>query len=303
MKLAGYTLAMSETRILRLGLPKGSLQEATFNLFRKAGWDFKIPTGRSYEPISDDPELQAILLRPQEIPLYVQDGILDAGITGYDWIQDCGADVHEVIELQYSKTTRNPIRIVIAVHNDSPFQTVRDLHGRRIATEYVRLTQRYLQQHGVEAHVEFSWGACEVKVPNLVDAIVVNTETGSSLRAHNLRVLEVILYSTTRLIANHTAWQDPSKREKIESIALMLQGALNAGQLVGLKMNVHESNLDAVLAELPALRKPTLAPLSDKGWYAVETILDENLVREIIPKLRKAGAEGLVEYPLNKVIP
>lgn len=294
---------MSETRILRLGLPKGSLQEATFNLFRKAGWDFKIPTGRSYEPISDDPELQAILLRPQEIPLYVQDGILDAGITGYDWIQDCGADVHEVIELQYSKTTRNPIRIVIAVHNDSPFQTVRDLHGRRIATEYVRLTQRYLQQHGVEAHVEFSWGACEVKVPNLVDAIVVNTETGSSLRAHNLRVLEVILYSTTRLIANHTAWQDPSKREKIESIALMLQGALNAGQLVGLKMNVHESNLDAVLAQLPALRKPTLAPLSDKGWYAVETILDENLVREIIPKLRKAGAEGLVEYPLNKVIP
>ncbi|MCS7208522.1 MAG: ATP phosphoribosyltransferase [Fimbriimonadales bacterium] len=294
---------MGQPRTLRLGLPKGSLQEATFNLFRKAGWDFKIPSGRSYEPISDDPELEAVLLRPQEIPLYVQDGVLDAGITGYDWIQDCGADVHEVLELQYSKTTRNPIRVVIAVHHDSPFQSVRDLQGKRIATEYVRLTERYLRQHGIDAHVEFSWGACEVKVPQLVDAIVVNTETGSSLRAHNLRILEVILHSTTRLIANHAAWQDPFKRDKIESIALMLEGALNAGRLVGLKMNVHEANLDAVLTQLPALRKPTLSPLSDKGWYAVETILDEGQVREIIPKLRKAGAEGLVEYPLNKVIP
>lgn len=294
---------MSQERKLRLGLPKGSLQEATFNLFRKAGWDFKIPSGRSYEPISDDAELEAVLLRPQEIPLYVQDGVLDAGITGYDWIQDCGANVREVSELQYSKTTRNPIRVVIAVHNDSPIRSIHDLQGKRIATEYVRLTRRYLQQHGIDAHVEFSWGACEVKVPHLVDAIVVNTETGSSLRAHNLRILEVILYSTTRLIANHTAWQDPFKREKIESLALMLQGALNAEQMVGLKMNVHESNLDAVLAELPALRKPTLSPLSDKGWYAVETIIDESRVREIIPKLRKAGAEGLVEYPLNKVIP
>lgn len=294
---------MSQERKLRLGLPKGSLQEATFSLFRKAGWDFKIPSGRSYEPISDDAELEAVLLRPQEIPLYVQDGVLDAGITGYDWIQDCGANVREVSELQYSKTTRNPIRVVIAVHNDSPIRSIHDLQGKRIATEYVRLTQRYLQQRGIDAHVEFSWGACEVKVPHLVDAIVVNTETGSSLRAHNLRILEVILYSTTRLIANHTAWQDPFKREKIESLALMLQGALNAEQMVGLKMNVHESNLDAVLAELPALRKPTLSPLSDKGWYAVETILDESRVREIIPKLRKAGAEGLVEYPLNKVIP
>ncbi|MCS6920157.1 MAG: ATP phosphoribosyltransferase [Fimbriimonadales bacterium] len=294
---------MSDARKLRLGLPKGSLQEATFNLFRKAGWDFKVPSGRSYEPISDDTELEAILLRPQEIPLYVQDGVLDAGITGYDWIQDCGAQVHEVLELQYSKNTRNPIRVVIAVHNDSPIQSAADLQGKRIATEYVRLTERYLQERGVQAHVEFSWGACEVKVPNLVDAIVVNTETGSSLRAHNLRILEVILHSTTRLIANPAAWQDPFKRDKIESLALMLQGALNAAKLVGLKMNVHESHLDAVLAELPALRKPTLAPLSDKGWYAIETILDEGQVREIIPKLRKAGAEGLVEYPLNKVIP
>lgn len=208
-----------------------------------------------------------------------------------------------MLELQYSKTTRNPIRVVIAVHHDLPFQSVRDLQGKRIATEYVRLTERYLRQHGIDAHVEFSWGACEVKVPQLVDAIVVNTETGSSLRAHNLRILEVILHSTTRLIANHAAWQDPFKRDKIESIALMLEGALNAGRLVGLKMNVHEANLDAVLTQLPALRKPTLSPLSDKGWYAVETILDEGQVREIIPKLRKAGAEGLVEYPLNKVIP
>ncbi len=289
--------------IVKLGLPKGSLQEATFNLFRKAGWQFHVPSGRSYEPVSDDPDLQAILLRPQEIPLYVQDGILDAGITGYDWVQDCNADVHEVLELQYSKNTRNPIRVVIAVHHDSPIQSVQDLQGKRIATEYVRLTQRYLQERGVSAQVEFSWGACEVKVPNLVDAIVVNTETGSSLRAHNLRILEVILHSTTRLIANHSAWNDTTKREKLENIALMLQGALNAGTLVGLKMNVHESHLDEVLRALPALRNPTLAPLSNKGWYAVETIIEERAVRDLIPRLRRAGAEGLVEYPLNKVIP
>ncbi len=294
-------LAMST--VVKLGLPKGSLQEATFTLFRKAGWNFHIPSGRSYEPVVDDPEIQAVLLRPQEIPLYVQDGILDAGITGYDWIQDRGADVHEVLELQYSKNTRNPIRVVLAVHNDSPIQTLHDLEGKRIATEYVRLTERYLKERGVSAHVEFSWGACEVKVPTLVDAIVVNTETGSSLRAHSLRILEVLLYSTTRLIANHSAWADPHKREKIESIALMLEGALNAGALVGLKMNVHENHLDAVLSVLPALRKPTLSPLSDKGWYAVETIIEERIARDLIPRLRKAGAEGLVEYPLNKVIP
>lgn len=295
--------AMQELLKVRLGLPKGSLQEATFALFRKAGWNLHVPSGRSYEPVVDDPQIEAVLLRPQEIPLYVQDGVLDVGITGYDWIQDCDARVHEVLELQYSKHTRNPIRVVLAVHQEAPFTSVRDLAGKRIATEYVRLTQRYLQQHGVEAHVEFSWGACEVKVPSLVDAIVVNTETGSSLRAHNLRILEVLLYSTTRLIANPKAWADPAKRDKIESIALMLQGALNAGALVGLKMNVHESHLDAVLTELPALRKPTLAPLSDKGWYAVETIVEERLARDLIPRLRKAGAEGLVEYPLNKVIP
>lgn len=288
---------------LKLGLPKGSLQEATFALFRKAGWDFRVPSGRSYEPICDDPELETVLLRPQEIPLYVQDGILDAGLTGHDWITDCGADVREVTELRYSKNTTNPVRVVVAVHESASIQSVDDLRGKRIATEYVRLTERYLKAKGIEAHVEFSWGACEVKVPQLVDAIVVNTETGSSLKAHNLRILETLLTSTTRLIANHASWSDGAKREKLESIALLLQGAISAGGLVGLKMNVSEANLEAVLEVLPALRRPTLSPLSDKGWYAVETIIDERVARDLIPKLRRAGAEGIVEYPLNKVIP
>jgi ATP phosphoribosyltransferase len=288
---------------LKLGLPKGSLQEATFALFRKAGWDFRVPSGRSYEPICDDPELETVLLRPQEIPLYVQDGILDAGLTGHDWITDCGADVREVTELRYSKNTTNPVRVVVAVHESASIQSVDDLRGKRIATEYVRLTERYLKAKDIEAHVEFSWGACEVKVPQLVDAIVVNTETGSSLKAHNLRILETLLTSTTRLIANHASWSDGAKREKLESIALLLQGAISAGGLVGLKMNVSEANLEAVLEVLPALRRPTLSPLSDKGWYAVETIIDERVARDLIPKLRRAGAEGIVEYPLNKVIP
>lgn len=287
---------------IRLGLPKGSLQEATFTLFRKAGWDFRL-SSRSYEPVSDDPEIAAVLLRPQEIPLYVQDAVLDAGLTGYDWVQDCGADVHEVTELTYSKSTLNPVRVVLAVHETSPIHSVKDLEGKRIATEYVRLTERYLQQQGVNAQVEFSWGACEIKVPELVDAIVVNTETGSSLRAHNLRVVEVLLVSTTRLIANKKAWQEEEKRRKIENIALLLQGAINAERLVGLKMNVPDQHLEAVLAILPALRRPTLSPLSDPGWQAVETIIEERVVRELIPQLRRAGAEGIVEYPLNKVIP
>lgn len=288
---------------LKLGLPKGSLQEATFALFRKAGWDLKVPSGRSYEPISDDPELETVLLRPQEIPLYVQDGILDAGLTGHDWITDRGADVHEITELRYSKNTANPVRVVLAVHENAAIQSINDLQGKRIATEYVRLTERYLKEKGIEAHVEFSWGACEVKVPQLVDAIVVNTETGSSLRAHNLRILETLLTSTTRLIANHKSWADEVRREKMENIALLLQSAISAGGLVGLKMNVSEANLEPVLEVLPALRRPTLSPLSDKGWYAVETIIEERVARDLIPKLRRAGAEGIVEYPLNKVIP
>lgn len=301
---SGTIFAMSETSLkLKLGLPKGSLQEATFTLLKKAGWNFRVPSGRSYEPISDDPDIEAVLLRPQEIPLYVQDGILDAGITGHDWIQDCGVDVYEVVELTYSKNTQNPIRVVLAVHQDSPIQCLQDLQGKRIATEYVRLTERYLQSHGVQARVEFSWGACEVKVPQLVDAIVVNTETGSSLKAHNLRILEVLITSTTRLIANRSVWEQTAKREKLENLALMMQGAINAARLVGLKMNVSETNMEAVLNALPALRRPTLSPLSDKGWYAVETIIEETVARDLIPKLRRAGAEGIVEYALNKVIP
>ncbi|MEW5883293.1 MAG: ATP phosphoribosyltransferase [Armatimonadota bacterium] len=286
---------------LKIGLPKGSLESATFELFAKAGFDF-VSTGRNYQPISDDPELEPTLLRPQEIPLYVQDGVIDCGLTGYDWVVDCGADVREICELRYSKLTSNPIRIVIAAHNDSPIQSVRDLQGKRVATEYVRLTERYFQEQGVQADVEFSWGACEVKVPDLVDAIVVNTETGSSLRAHNLRILETILTSTTRFIANHDAWSDPEKQRKMRALEVLLTGAMNAAKLVGLKMNVPVSRLDDVLAELPALQKPTVNDLSDGEWKAVEVVLDEKLSRDLIPRLKEQGATGIVEYPLNKVI-
>lgn len=286
---------------LALGLPKGSLQEATFALFRKAGFDFQV-SSRSYQPIVDDDEIEPVLLRPQEIPTYVADGVIDAGLTGFDWITDCGADVHEICELRYSKLTSNPIRVVIAVHRDASFERIEDLVGKRIATEYVRLTQRALDERGVEAHVEFSWGACEVKVPGLVDAIVVNTETGSSLRAHNLRILDTLLVSTTRFVAGHGAWADPWKREKLEAMAILLAGAMNAAKLVGLKMNVPRIDQQAILGLLPALHKPTIAPLSDPDWVAAEVILDEKQVRTLIPALKRAGATGLVEYPLNKVI-
>ncbi len=287
--------------ILRLGLPKGSLQEATFALFRRAGFDFRV-SERSYQPVVDDPELEPVLLRPQEIPQYVADGVIDAGLTGHDWIVDCGVDVREICELRYSKQTGRPVRIVLAVHDDAPFRDAGDLSGKRIATEYVRLAQRYLKEKGVEAHVEFSWGACEVKVPGLVDAIVVNTETGSSLRAHGLRVLDTILTSTTRFICSHDAWKHHEKRQKLESLEILLTGAMNAGTLVGLKMNVPAPRKDEVLALLPALQKPTLSPLSDPDWFAAETILPEHEVRELIPALKRAGATGIVEYPLNKVI-
>lgn len=286
---------------LKIGLPKGSLQEATFELFKKAGFDFHV-SARSYEPTVDDPELEPWLIRPQEIPRYVQDGVLDVGISGRDWIEDNDVDVVEIADLTYSKVTRNPVRVVLAVQESSPFQSVRDLQGKRIATEYVRLTERYLAQHGVQAIVEFSWGACEVKVPTLADAIVVNTETGSSLRAHSLRILDTLLASTPRLIANKQAWQDPWKRQKAENIAMLLTAALNAGALVGLKMNVEKSNLPIVLSTLPALKNPTISPLSDEGWVAVETILESKQVRDLIPQLKRAGAQGIVEYPLNKVI-
>ncbi len=286
---------------LKLGLPKGSLQEATFSLFERAGYAFRI-SNRSYQPISDDDEIEPILLRPQEIPLYVQQGVIDAGLTGADWIADSGAHVHEVCELRYSKLTNNPIRIVLAAHNDSPICSVKDLQGKRIATEYVRLAERYLQEHGVEAQVEFSWGACEVKVPTLVDAIVVNTETGNSLRAHNLRIVDTLLTSTTRFIAGHRAWADEWKRLKIESLEILLTGAMNASKLVGLKMNLPAAKRDEILSILPSLKNPTLSQLADPEWLAAEVILSEGEVRELIPALKRAGASGLVEYPLNKVI-
>lgn len=286
---------------LKIGLPKGSLQEATFALFKKAGFDFHV-SSRSYEPMVDDAELEPWLIRPQEIPRYVQDGVLDVGISGKDWIEDNVVDVVEVAELTYSKSTRNPVQVVLAVKDNSSVQCVQDLQGKRIATEYVRLTQRYLQQHSVQATVEFSWGACEVKVPVLADAIVVNTETGSSLRAHNLRIVDTLLISTPRLIANKQSWRDEWKRRKIESISLLLTSALNAQALVGLKMNVEKQNLQTVLGVLPALKNPTIAPLSDENWVAVETILEEKQVRELIPQLKRAGAQGIVEYSLNKVV-
>ena len=286
---------------LKIAIPKGSLQEATFNLFRKAGWDFKV-SSRSYNPTVDDPEIEATMLRAQEIPRYVEDGVLDVGITGYDNVCECESDVHEVCELLYSKATTRPYRWALAVPKGSPIRNVKDLEGKRIATELVSVTKRYLEKNGVHAHVEFSWGATEVKVPDLVDAIVEGTETGSTLIAHGLEIIDTLLVSTTRLIANHDAWNDEWKRNKIESIAMLLEAALNADGLVGLKMNIPAEKTKEVLAVLPALQRPTISSLADDNWVAAEIIVEEKLVRELIPRLRKAGASGIVEYPLNKVI-
>ena len=287
--------------LLKLGLPKGSLQEATFNLFEKAGYNFRT-SSRSYQPVVDDPEIEPILLRPQEIPTYIEQGIIDAGLTGADWIADTGASVHEICELRYSKLTNNPIRIVLAVHNDSPFQSARDLDGKRVATEYVRLASRFFSDQKVNVDVDFSWGACEVKVPQLVDAIVVNTETGSSLRAHNLRIIETLLTSTTRFVCGNAAWEDEWKRQKLEAMEILLTGAMNASKMVGLKMNVPVASQASILGLLPSLQNPTISPLADPTWVAAEVILEEVQVRDLIPKLKRAGATGLVEYPLNKVI-
>lgn len=292
---------MQEKKV-KLGLPKGSLQEATFALFKKAGFDFRMSSGRSYHPSVDDGEISPLLIRPQEIPRYIEQGILDAGLTGKDWIEDNASDVLEVAEFTYSKATLNPIRVVLAAPNDSPIMSAQDLRGKRIATEYVRLTERYLAQHDVAANVEFSWGACEVKVPELADAIVVNTETGSSLRAHNLKIVDTILTSTTRFAVNRQAWDDDWKRAKIENITMLLRGALEAEQMVGLKMNVRREQLDAITELLPALNTPTVAPLADGAWVALEIIVAEKTVRDLLPRLKRAGAEGIVEYPLNKVV-
>jgi ATP phosphoribosyltransferase len=290
-----------EQKRLRFGVPKGSLQDATVEKMGKAGWNVSV-SDRSYIPYVDDDELELRLIRAQEISRYVEHGYLDCGITGHDWIIENGSKVHEVGEFLFSKATRKPTRWVLCVPEKSPVQSVKDLKGKRIATEVVKLTRRYLRQHGVKAEVEFSWGATEVKAHELVDAIVEVTETGSSLRANNLRIIDELLVSTPRLIANHAAWRDSWKRSKIETLALLLQGALEAETKVGLKMNIQEKNLQRLLTSLPALRRPTIANLSQPGWVAVETIIDEHVVRELIPQLKLAGAEGIIEYPLNKVV-
>jgi ATP phosphoribosyltransferase len=292
---------MKNKPILRLGLPKGSLQEATIEKMAKAGYNIQV-SSRSYIPYVDDEELEIRLIRAQEISRYVDHGYLDCGITGYDWILENRSDVHEVGEFLFSKVTRQPARWVLAVPEDSPVRSVKDLAGKRIATEVVNLTRQYLNQHGVEAEIEFSWGATEFKAHELVDAIVELTETGSSLRANKLRVVDTLLVSTPRLIANHQAWRNVWKRRKIETLSLLLQGALAAEAKVGLKMNVQRKKLAKLLKSLPALRNPTISHLSQAGWVAVETVIDEHVVRELIPQLKTAGAEGIIEYPLNKVV-
>ncbi len=286
---------------LRFGLPKGSLQDATIEKMAKAGFNISV-SSRSYIPYVDDEELEIRLIRAQEISRYVEHGYLDCGITGYDWIQECGSDVHEVGEFLFSKATRQPARWVLAVPEDSSVKSVKGLQGKRIATEVVNLTKKYLKRNHVQAEVEFSWGATEFKAHELVDAIVELTETGSSLRANRLRIVDTILISTPRLIANHTAWKNRWKRAKIETLALLLKGALEAEAKVGLKMNIRQADLAKLLQALPALRNPTVSSLSLEGWVAVETIIDEHIVRDIIPQLKAAGAEGIIEYPLNKVV-
>ena len=287
---------------LKLGIPKGSLQEATIDLFSRAGW--KITVGsRSYVPAIDDAEIECLLVRAQEMARYVETGALDAGITGHDWVVETGAEVEELAELVYAKQRLARVRWVLAVPEDSPIRDARGLEGKVIATEVVRITEKYLERFGVKARVEFSWGATEVKVPQLADAIVEVTETGSSLRANRLRIVDTVLESATVFIMNRTAAVDSWKREKAENLILMLQGAIAAASKVGLLLNVHRNNLSAVLDVLPALKKPTISTLSDPDWVAVNTIIEEAVVRQILPKLKAARAQGIVEYPLNKVVP
>jgi ATP phosphoribosyltransferase len=287
--------------ILKLGLPAGSLQEATGELFRKAGYKITFAS-RSYYPTIDDAEIECTLVRAQEMPRYVENGSFDCGLTGYDWILENDARVVELAELVFSKVSRRPVRWVLAVPNDSPVREIKDLQGKRIATEVVNLTRRWLAKHGVEAQVEFSWGATEVKPPRLADAIVEVTETGSSLRANNLRIVCDLLQSTTRFIANSKAVADTWKKQKMDDLVLMLRGAMAAEGKVGLMMNVQRANLTAVLRILPALKNPTISALSDTDWVAINTIIEEDTVRHIVPQLKQAGASGIVEYPLGKII-
>ena len=289
--------------VLKIGFPSGSLKESTFNLLQKAGYRIRLAS-RSYVPDIDDPELEGLMFRAQEIAQYVERGILDVGLTGKDWILESAADVVEIDELVYSKSTSRPIRWVIAVPENSPIQSIEDLRGKRIASELVKATRRFLEERGIEAEVEFSWGTTEAKagIPGLVDAIVELTETGSSLRANRLRIVDTVCESTTRFIANKGAWEDPWKREKAQNLLMLLKGALEAEAKVGLKMNVARENLEAVIAKLPALHTPTVSNQLDDDWVAVEIITDEKIVRDLIPQLKRVGAEGIIEYPLNKVV-
>lgn len=288
--------------ILKLALPKGSLEESTRQIFGKAGFKIRA-SARSYYPTVDDPEIELVLFRPQEMPRYIEDGVVDCGLTGKDWIVESGASVKEICELVYAKQTTRPVQWVLAVKENSPFKSVKDLKGKKISTELVGVTKRYLVKHHVQAEVEFSWGATEVKPPHLADAIVEATETGSSLRANDLRIVDTVLESTPRFVANEKSYRDSWKRKKIDNIALLLKGAMAAESKVGLKMNVEKQNLEKIIKLLPALKMPTVSSLSKKGWFDVDTVIDEEIVRELIPALKKAGAQGIIEYPLNKVIP
>ncbi len=286
---------------LMLGLPKGSLETSTTAMFAKAGYKIEI-NSRSYYPTIDDPEIECMLIRAQEMSKYIEEGILDCGLTGFDWIQENGSDVVEAAELVYGKVGRNPLRWVLAVPEDSGIHSVKDLEGKRIATEAVGMTKRYLEKNGVNAKVEFSWGATEVKPPRFADAIVEITETGSSLRANRLKIIDTLCISTTRFIANKEAYQDPFKKQKIDNIAMMLKAVLAAEGKVGLKLNVHKNDLDQVIAKLPSLKNPTVSQLADLEWFALETIVDEHIVRDLIPELKSLNAKGIVEYPLNKIV-
>jgi|TARA_B100001564_G_scaffold147335_1_gene123800 ATP phosphoribosyltransferase len=292
---------MENKPLLMLGLPKGSLQDSTIKLFGKAGFNISV-SSRSYRPSIDDEKLDGRFVRAQEVSRYVEHGYFDCGLTGQDWVKENDSDVVEVCSLVYSRASNKPSKWVIAVPEASTVQTVKDLEGKRIATEVVNITRQYLKENGVNAEVEFSWGATEVKVPDLVDAIVDLTETGNSIRANNLRIVDTLLNTNTVLIANKVSWENPAKRKKIENIALLLTSALEANSKVGLKLNIEKSKLEAILADLPALRNPTINRLTDESWVAIDTILDEKVVREIIPELKERGAEGIIEYPLNKVV-
>jgi len=288
---------------LKLGIPKGSLQESTIKWFGKAGYNI-ITSERSYYPTIDDKEIETMLIRPQDMAYpYVQKGLMDAGLTGEDWIQERNADVVEVAELIYSKQLSKPARWVLAVKEDSSMHSVKDLEGKVISTELVAVTKAYLEKNGVKATIEFSYGATEIKVPYLADAIVEITETGSSLLAHNLRIVDTVMTTTTKLIANKGSWQDPWKRQKLENLAMLLKGALVAESKVGLKMNVSDKDLKALLSILPSMRAPTISSLQESNWWAVDTVVDEYVARDLIPELKRAGAHDIIEYPLNKVIP